>query len=217
MSEEISTKTPKKTDKSADVLYSMGGGVWTPFAISAISGGLAFLIVLLAFDKISLRLAAGLGVGVTTFAWWKLNAQRMQNISEAFLHWAEITTKTDINKDGVIGTQKPKEILYRVQTAKDGAFRETRYSPPFPDMHEELAKRTLRGVTFAQKNYMRGPDAIMTLDEFNELKEYLLNRDLIRLKDPRRKNSSTEWTDEGLYFMEQIATAANSPTLAEEI
>ncbi len=208
--QETITYIPQKTGRSVDPLFTFMGSVGIPLSIAVIFGVIAIGLLFLAFPKILPRLAGFLGLLLTGIVFTVQALQRKENISEAFLHWAEIFSGTELDDgDRGIVNLEPREVIYRVQSATDGHLQESRYILPYPDTHKELAERTLRGEGFTQANFMRGPRRLYTPDEFDEMKAALLRRNLIYVVDPNRKNSKVLWTDDGFNLLRRIKNEGN--------
>jgi len=212
----------KPTEQKANIYFELISGVAVPLAIAIASGVLAAFVVALVVNIASdfvtrlagynASIASIVGAIVTGLVWWGEIGQRRVNIKNSFIQLVEIATQHDIDGDGFKG--EPPEIsegVIYIVSSNDGRTT-NKYQIPHKKYHEEIARRTVNGVQFTQREYMRGKKKIMGLAELNDIKAALLKYELVSLDNPYNQNSSVTWTEKGIAFMGDVLEHIHPPT-----
>ncbi|RKY70515.1 MAG: hypothetical protein DRP97_03570 [Candidatus Latescibacterota bacterium] len=189
--------------QSQSDIFTPSRGVSTPLLISLVifvlSSALAwFLTDALDWD---VKVALFFGLLVTVVFWiiyiviW-LRSVGTQNIVYA----VEEFTGKEINNDGTIGKPQKQTIRLEVPSTENGSWAMQYYDmPEWVDAENlaELANRMVAGKNFSEPELVRGANRIYLYDEFIELRDYFINRGILKLKNPNGKKKDVVRTKSG--------------------
>lgn len=205
--QQVDAYIPGKAEKS--YLHTMEAGAFLPFLQAFISGvfaGLAAMIVSWALRAREPWVWGGIAWALVMMLTWFLTQR----------HWftltAERLTGIDFNRDGVLGDERPsapREVSVRIsEVTKDKQYRQTVGTLPASyEQMQKLAEGILNNkLEFTVRNFC-GDKKPFSVDEFNDLREAFLKRDvdgekLLRSKSDKDARRGYEFTEAGKQVLQ---------------
>jgi len=103
----------------------------------------------------------------------------------------------------------PKPVVTRVSFAShagNGNVAVSEYELPVaPDVMTKIARAALAGVSFSEPGMCANGEALLSRPKFETLREAMLERGLVRWRDPTNARTGTEWTPGGWAFLREQA------------
>lgn len=216
MQRQTIKQEPSGPESGPSIIMGPRGGVYTPLLISLTTGLITFAFSVVVMNKAGVMDPWGwgaiIGLGSILLVWAVSIRRWFEYAYSAFIGYAETLTGLDLDGNDNIGNQPlpPREILYKVQDAEGGQFKQINYKLPYPGLHKALADHILGGGDYSEGQLTRGHRALFTRSQFTDLREALLKRDLLAWRDPGQKRQGVAFTDAGLDLLRRIAE--NPPT-----
>lgn len=198
-------------------LHTREAAAFVPFLQSLLTGFLLALLAFLGMLKLRMYLLDALfwsvvvWVVVVTVAWLLL--QR---------HWFTLTnlerlTGVDLNGDGVVAVAEPEShearhtVRVDIQEVERGHLRIVSARFPVPEWQMiEMAQGLLAGKPFSEGQWT-GKNGSFSKDKFVQVRDELLRRRLLRLKNKKSVNQGFELTASGMAVMRELASHSPTP------
>lgn len=212
--EAAANQPPPVVTRDTQYLHTYTVGAILPFLQASITAVLIFIgslvVAYFVFDIIDPLKPA---VTLATLSWigtWLARQSRWLMLT------AERLTGIDINRDGVVGTEKKEPDVIRIQVREikqDGAYQvhDNIDLPISREQLEALARGLLNGVPFSERKWTAPNNDIFSSNEFRTLRSIMVRRQLIELVNEKDARQGYKLTHQGRSIMEYYASPSPTP------